>query len=133
MTDVLDRLVRQTEFDDCWTWTGYVDRGYGKIGVGGRRGRVRRVHRLGWELLVGPVPDDLTLDHLCRNRACWNPDHLEPVTAEENNRRGVQAKTHCIHGHEYTEENTYRRPDGTRLCRVCMRTHANAHYRRTKA
>jgi hypothetical protein len=82
-------------------------------------------HRLSYELLVGPVPEGLVLDHLCRNRACCRPDHLEPVSRGENVLRGdtiaarKAAQTECTHGHEYTPSNTGRQSNGTRYCRKC--------------
>lgn len=112
---------------NCWLWTaGMDDAGYGWFRCGDK---MRRAHRVAYEALVGPVPEGLHLDHLCRVRNCVNPDHLEPVTMGENIRRGVsgavngarqQAKTHCPKGHEYDEENTlhYR---GGRRCRKCDR------------
>ena len=103
--------------DGCWAWTGPTDRGgYGMTTLNMRK---KMVHRAVYELLVGPIPEGLHLDHLCRRRECLNPSHLEPVTQAENNRRAGAAKTHCIHGHEYTPENTYRRPRGVRECRAC--------------
>ena len=98
----------------CWLWTGRLHDGYGYISVGPRQ---RRAHRLVYELLVGPVPPDLDLDHLCRIRRCVNPDHLEPVTRRENLRRSPliyrrPAGTHCRNGHQRTPENAYER-DGT--------------------
>lgn len=114
----------------CWLWTGYVRRtGYGAVGFEGRKWLV---HRLAYEILVGPIPDGLVIDHLCRVKHCVNPDHLEPVTAEENTRRGfgVGAKfsrrTHCLNGHEWTEENTGMRGGKWRYCKSCERTKAKA-------
>ena len=123
-----DRLLRYVDASgDCWVWTGYTDRdGYG---AGRLRGNTEMAHRAVWEELVGPIPDGLTIDHLCRNKACVNPDHLEPVTVGENRRRGVNVlvqrmlrKTHCPAGHPYSPENTYT-PPGTvkRQCRTCDR------------
>lgn len=113
--------------DTCWLWTAArSDTGYGSFAF--RRDAIRNAHKVAYEMLIGPVPEGLQLDHLCRVRHCVNPAHLEPVTARENGRRGtgLQAihakKTHCIHGHEFTEENTYWRPDvHGRSCRTCKR------------
>ena len=108
--------------DDCWEWKGMPKSGgYHQIKVGGRN---LMAHRVVYELLVGPIPEGLQLDHLCRNRWCVRPDHLEPVTPKENKRRGItvnETKTHCPRGHAYNEENTYRFPDGSRRCRACRR------------
>lgn len=117
---------------DCWLWTAsrFPD-GYGSFSV---NGRARGAHRVAYELLVGPIPSGLTLDHLCRNPSCVNPTHLEPVTDRENVRRGhgptaVNArKTHCIHGHLLDEQNTYIYPAG-RCCRRCAITRAVANKR----
>lgn len=116
--------VNKTEA--CWIWTGATQAdGYGRFFVAA--GEVTNAHRYAFELLVGPIPDGLVLDHLCRVKSCVNPDHLQAVTVAENNRRGVgfagqHRKTHCIRGHEFTPENTYRHPKrGTRTCRECMR------------
>jgi hypothetical protein len=104
----------------CFNWTLTTDSsGYPCSHF---KGRTIGAHRLSYAAFIGPIPEGLTLDHLCRNRRCVNPWHLEPVTMLENNRRGFYAsKTHCKHGHEYTPENTYRKPNGRRDCRICIR------------
>jgi len=116
----------------CWLWTAGTARGYGRFGVA--TGDVQPAHRVAYELLVGPVPDGLVLDHLCRITQCVNPDHLEPVTDEENLARGYpkppprhqEAKTQCPQGHPYDEANTYRTPAGHRRCRTCHRAETRA-------
>lgn len=107
----------------CWEWIGARNsKGYGSVGV---LGSSQSTHRVAYELLVGTIPEGLQIDHLCRNKACCNPEHLEPVTALVNTRRRPDIqKTHCIHGHEMTAENTVitrRKPDGysIRVCRIC--------------
>src|SRR5262249_40016004 len=85
-----ERLMEKVDLEGangCWNWQGSLNpRGYGKIGTGGRHGTAL-VHRVAWEIAVEPIPNGLTIDHLCRNKRCVNPDHLEPVTALENHRR----------------------------------------------
>lgn len=114
--------------DGCWLWKGqrFVSSGYGQFSVGGR---ARVAHKVAYQWLVGPVPDGLELDHLCRVRHCVNPSHLEAVTHQENTLRGVgptaanALKTHCPAGHPYDEANTYVTPTRptARYCRACTR------------
>ena len=125
--------VEKTE--TCWLWTAKTSDGYGLMRL---RGRMVLVHRLAYELLVGPIPERLQLDHVrergCDHRNCVNPAHLEPVTSRENSLRGdtVNARhaatTHCPSGHEYTEENTYCYPGGKRECRECHRARGRRAY-----
>lgn len=117
------RVVRPNDADQCWKWTGsHIKRGYGTLYVDGR---MRYVHRLAYEMHVGPIGTGLELDHLCRNVGCLNPRHLEPVTHRENLLRGDTitahnaAATECPRGHPYDADNTYMPPSGGRRCRRC--------------
>lgn len=126
-----ERLWSRIDFDaSCWVWTGTIKgTGYGVIGRGPRGAGCIRVHRAVWELLVGPIPDGLEIDHLCRNRVCCNPDHLEPVTRAVNNARGVvkdqrrrwvDSLTRCKRGHPFDVPNTRITKSGARACRACQ-------------
>lgn len=105
----------------CWPWLACTCRGYGHFGAFGRQ---VQAHRLSYELTRGEIPAGLTLDHLCRNRSCVNPAHLEPVSRGENVLRGAgitarnSAKTHCDAGHELSDDNVYFYR-GHRHCRAC--------------
>ncbi len=110
----------------CWLWTGSKSRGYGVIYVATYPHRKRAAHRWFFEVLNGPLPNNLQLDHLCRNRACVRPDHLEVVTCGENIRRGLtgdwqRRKTRCPQGHLYSTDNTILNDRGHRKCRACVR------------
>lgn len=113
----------------CWVWLQQRKLGYGAMSVRPYGGF--QAHRVSYTAYKGKIPKGLFIDHLCRNRYCINPDHLEPVTHEENIRRSPivpssinAAKTHCIRGHEFTPENTYvyRLPNRIdRHCKACDR------------
>jgi hypothetical protein len=128
------RMVSKIDVDaesGCWNWTASRNKGYGQINWGGRP---RGTHRVVYELIVGAIPSGLQIDHLCRNRSCCNPDHLEPVTHAENVRRGADAVTHCPQGHPYDEANTGYNGRGStrRRCLACHRAQARARVRRLK-
>lgn len=135
-----ERLTARSTYDPetgCIEWRGTIRNGYGALSV---NGKMRLAHRVAYELFA-PIPDGLVLDHLCRNRPCINPDHLEPVTVAENNLRGVGCmanyarRTHCPKGHPYDATNTWITKVGARRCRACKavenrRTNAKAKARR---
>lgn len=121
----------------CWNWTGYRDkRGYGRFGFGNR---LVQPHRFAYEALVGPIPEGLVLDHLCRNPSCVNPGHLDPVTQAENMRRGEirehhanTLKTHCKRGHPLSGDNIYDLASGARECKTCKREKQRLRYHAQK-
>ncbi len=123
---VKERAFAVRKIDDvtgCWVWDAPLnDKGYGSIQA---NRKVTTVHLAFWRETVGPVPDGLELDHLCRNRACFNPAHLEPVTGRVNVLRGINPaavnarKTHCSNGHPFDEANTRRRAN-RRVCIACQ-------------
>lgn len=126
LTNRLVERLRNDEKTACWIWTGSTNGGYGRIVIGSRSDGTRHavsVHRLAYELFIGRVPNGMQLDHVCRNRSCCNPFHLDPVTAKENIRRSPihnGSKTHCKRGHLFTKENTILFPNRKwRKCRAC--------------
>ena len=125
----LDKIVVPAE-GTCWLWGGAIGpKGYGAFGLGPRGSGCVRPHRFAYEHFVGPIPDGLQIDHLCRVRHCVNPDHLEVVTNAENTRRGLKGRLviECAQGHPYNEANTGRKtPSGRRYCRACARERMRA-------
>lgn len=140
INDRLDAGYQVDSQTGCWVWQkSLTTSGYGKIATR-ENGRYRwwATHRLMYERYVGPIPEGLVTDHLCRNRACCNPEHLEPVTQRENLLRAetLQAanivKTHCKFGHPFSPENTRIIPRGRR-CIACEGRRARESYLRKKA
>lgn len=130
---VVDEFISPEPMSGCWLWTGNLTHGYAALGK-------KRIHRLMWEREHGPIPQGLYVCHKCDVPLCVNPSHLFLGTQKDNIQDMIQkgranfikhgmanaAKTHCPYGHPYDAVNTYRRPNGTRLCRACKR------YRRQK-
>jgi len=117
--------VRQAGSTDCWLWLGKIERnGYGRFWY---NGRCVFAHRFAYEDAKGPIPEGLSIDHLCRNRGCVNPSHLEAVTNRVNLLRGegitaqLAAKTHCTKGHPFDLLNTAINRRGARVCIQCRR------------
>lgn len=111
----------------CWTWTAVRGtHGYGVLSIHGSSGCA---HKFAYEFFVGRIPDGLELDHLCKDRGCVNPRHLEPVTHLENVRRGSAGEprrkiTHCPKGHPYSGDNLYNRREGGRACKICRKEYS---------
>lgn len=128
-------LAKVDKTDTCWLWTGATrPTGYGQFWL---NGQCIGAHRAAYLLLVGPIPEGLQLDHLCRTPRCVNPAHLEPVTQLENTMRGESfavtnaLKTHCPNGHPYSIENTLHSRTSGRICRICRRAR-EASYKRAR-
>ena len=139
-----ERLLTKREVDSngCWNYTGHISyNGYGQFSVGSRTSGNRRMassHRTAYELLVGPIPEGHQVDHTCRNRKCFNPEHLEAVTAQENIARSVpyrdrasygarrRALTRCKKGHPLEIVGTNRNGSPMRGCKTCRSETARA-------
>jgi hypothetical protein len=136
MTDLPARFVQRVHFEPntgCWLWTGRAEvGGYGRIWY---QNRNRLVHRVSYEWERGPIPDGLTIDHLCRQPSCVNPDHMEPVSIGVNVRRGRvgennRVKTHCPQGHPYAGTNlAFRSNRYGRKCRTCENARNRLYHR----
>lgn len=145
---VLDRIMENIAIDPitgCWIWTQKLRGNYSRMAAGRRKSR--SAHVVSYEAVHGKVPAGLELDHKCRRPACVNPDHLEAVTHRVNLLRCPESpvainssKTHCVHGHEFTPENTYLRPQRSftpgakkdRACRKCLQYRKSQHRLRAK-
>lgn len=128
-----ERFIRfaVSSANGCWTWIGYRNRkGYGRFY---NPSGSPLAHRIAYELLRGPIPPGRQIDHLCKNRACVNPAHMEAVTLRQNVQRSnaglpQSERAECPQGHEYTAANTYVDRRGSRSCRECKRADFRRRY-----
>lgn len=133
---ISERLYRNVAIDPttgCFNYLRGKINGYGTIGRSGG-GDNQQTHRVSWELWSGPIPDGMELHHICDNKACCNPSHLEPVTRKEHQARSprwVGHRTHCPRGHELSPDNLVRSlflKKGIRTCLTCAREAGRKHY-----
>lgn len=141
-TSIFESWRQRVEIPDdpnaCWEWRGHIMwAGYGTFNPG--EGQSFRAHRWAYEHFIGPIPKGMHIDHLCRNRKCVNPKHMEPVTNWENTLRGNNfvgayvKRTHCKNGHELAGANVRLHPVRGRVCRRCVRERGAEYYRRRVA
>lgn len=141
--NISERFWAKVDFtgpNGCWLWTAFIaPNGYGRFAIKPVRASSFGAHRIAYEIVFGPIPDKLTIDHLCRTRSCVNPFHLEAVTLRINTLRGDTLparnakKSHCPQGHPYSPENTGRAGEYGRSCRTCKRVKSLARYHRLRA
>ncbi len=142
VTPLFVRFITKIEVapNGCWLWTGALNSGYGVVWDGAK---VQRAHRVSYELFRGPLPVGTHGDHLCRTPRCVNPWHLDPVSKKENTLRGNSLaaqharQTHCIHGHEFTPENTRiyscAGQPFMRICRQCNAIRQRTYHQKRRA
>lgn len=127
---------RVEQVGECLIWQGATQtRGYGSVAAG-VRGLTKLAHRAAYEHAVGPIPEGMTIDHLCCEKRCVNVEHMEVVTRGENSRRMLRKRTHCKHGHAIEGDNLrlVRRPTGIyRVCVTCHRKAVRESMRRSRA
>jgi hypothetical protein len=124
--DPWDRFADKIDAGVCMEWTGAITNGYGRFQF---ERKCWLAHRWVWTQLFGPIPDDMTVDHICRNTRCVDPSHLRLLPMYDNIMAGYatsavnRRKTHCNEGHEFTPENTHIKPSGHRVCLTCKRAY----------
>jgi hypothetical protein len=139
--ETFERFMARVRVDydsGCWLWTASLSAGYAQFHTGDRfspaGNRVAsKGHRLMYEHFIGPIPPELEMDHLCENKPCVNPLHVEPVTSRENNLRIHNRRGTCPKGHPYNKVNTAITPGGSKRCRVCHRDWEREYKRRKAA